>query len=282
MKIEFALMNKQLIKLIGIYFFAIKRFYEDNYTYRVASLAYTTLLALVPLLLVVVFFISIFPIFSQFVELSESYILRNFVPETAIAVEKYLHGFTHQAQHLPMMSVLFLFVTAIMLVRTIEETFNEMWQVPNRERKFLSLIVYWLSVLVIPNAIGLTIFISTYILSFSWIKISGETLGLTPYIFQALPILISIGIFTILYKIAPNTSIKWWDAFIGGLNAAFLLLIARSGFALYMQKYPSYEVIYGSFALIPIFLLWLYIFWFIVLFAGLISYSSSILKSPTS
>ncbi|MBA3661846.1 MAG: YihY family inner membrane protein [Gammaproteobacteria bacterium] len=265
----------QLLRYMGrICVEATKRFYNENYSYRASALAFTTLLAIVPLLLVIVFGMTVFPYFMNIILLGENYILQNFVPASAGTIEFYFHGFLTQATRLPAVSILFLFITTILLVHTIEETLNEIWRVPTRvkSKKMLALLFYWILFLLIPFIIGLSIFLTSYAFLLSWISIEDKT-QLTLYFLSILPILINTMIFGLLYIIVPNARVKIINGLIGGMTAALLFEVARISFAFYVDQFPSYALIYGAFAVIPIFLVWLYIFWFIILFGAFVTYT---------
>lgn len=251
---------------------AIKRFFNEKYTYRASALAFTTLLAIVPLLFIIVFFSAILPFFEDLVALGEVYILQNFVPESAVLIENYFKTFLQQATHLPIITIIFLICVTITLVHTIEETLNDIWRVPRRKRthKILALLFYWFIFLLIPLLIGLSIFLSSYIF------FVGRMINATvfpPFLLTLLPVFINTIIFSLFYTIVPNVSIRWSDGLLGGFIAALLFEVARIGFAFFISQFPSYAIIYGAFAAVPIFLLWLYVFWFIILFGALITHS---------
>lgn len=265
----------RLKEMVQVPHIAIKRFFDDQYTYHASALAYTTLLAIVPLLLVIVFFTSAFPFFTSTVLLGENYILQNFVPHSATSIESYFQMFIHQATRLPMLNIVFLFVTSILLVDTIEETLNDIWQVPKRKRtkKVIAVLVHWILFLLVPLIIGLSVLLTSYVFFVTWITDTSDKSQITVLFLFFLPILINTLVFGIIYIIVPNVTVKWYDGLLGGFIAAIMFEIARIGFAYYVQQFPSYAMIYGAFAIIPLFLLWLYIFWFIILFAALVTHT---------
>ena len=261
------------LHLFNIYYYTAKRFYFESYSYRASALAFTTLLALVPIFFVGVFIITAFPVFTQIILLSEHYILNNFLPESAASVQFYFSIFIEQTKRLPMISIVFLFVTAILLVNTIEETFNAIWHAPERSKTLYSISIYWLTLLLIPLIIGFSVFISSYITSLAWISSTTAMLGITKIFLNLVPLIINTLLFSLIYIFVPNKKVDWHYGVFGAFNAAVICESARVGFTLYIKQFPSYSLIYGTFAIIPIFLLWLYIFWLIVLFGGLLSYT---------
>lgn len=249
-----------------IIWLAIWRFFEEKYSYRVSALTFATLLALVPFLFVMVFFVTAFPFFNKIVLLGENYILTNFMPESASAVQVYVGRFIQQSKELPLFSILFLFVTALMLIYTIEDTLNDIWHVSQRNRKIYSSLLFWILILFMPFIIGLCIFWATYLFSLSLFAYVSHIIN---FLLACLPIFMNTLLFSLLYTILPSAHVRWRDGLLGGLIVSILFEFARIGFSFYILHFPSYALIYGAFAIIPIFLLWLYIFWCIVLFGAL-------------
>lgn len=254
-------MSKILIRTQKIIFAAVLRFQNEKFTYQAATLAFTTLLALVPLLLVLFYFVTIFPFFKDAVLLGENYIVENFVPASIAPIENYFHDFLQQASSLPILNIIFLFITAAILVDTIEDTLNTIWKTSHTKKHLLMSITYWLIFLLLPLIIGISVFLSSYIAIF---------LDKSNFLFKLIPILINTIVFSLVYIFAPNVRVDWKDGLQSGLVAAILFECLRLGFAMYLHFFPSYALIYGAFATIPIFLFWLYLFWYIVIFSALV------------
>ena len=254
---------------LHIFWRAAKRLYIEQYTYRASALAYATLLALVPLLSVLVSLVTIFPVFTKLINLTENYIFINLIPTSRPLIEKYLHAFVKQATHLPTFGIIFLFFTIWALLIMVEHTLNMIWSAPLRHKKFLAMIIYWSVLFVAPLIIGLSIFISSYVFSFSWF--TGATYKLP--LLASVPLLLNTFIFTALYVVIPNYKVYIRDGFIGGLVASILFEAAKKGFAFYLKHFPSYELIYGTLATIPIFLIWIYISWLIILYGALVTHT---------
>jgi len=263
-------MRKHVKSLWFILFTAAERFVNEQYTYRASALAYTSLLALVPLLFVFFFLMSVFPVFSHSIILGENYIYKNFLPAAASSIISYLQNFMQQAAKLPSFSILFLFITTLLLVATIEETLNDIWHADYRKglMKYVVIFGYWIVFLFIPLLIGIGIFIISFLLDL--FNISTTTTILTLYV---VPFIIDVLFLTLVYVFVPHKNVNWVDAFLGAGIAAFLFEIAKTMFAFYLIQFPSYSLIYGTFAALPIFLIWLYIFWVIILYGALISYA---------
>jgi membrane protein len=258
---------------LKIFKISFKRFFKEQYTYRASALAFTTLLSLVPLLTVIVFLVTKFPVFNKINQLAQSYILDNFIPASNTTIQFYLNNFTYQASHLPSLGIIFLLLTAMMLILTIEHTLNDIWDVRWKKRRIFSLMVYWIVLMLAPLLIGAGIFLSTYLFSLSWISSATHELGLKTPLLSSLPLLVNTVIFSLLYIVVPNFNVHWRDGLCGGFIAAGIFELAKIGFAFYLKQFPSYELIYGALAAIPIFLLWLYISWLIILFGALITHA---------
>ncbi len=259
-----------LLTLNGL---ATRRFFEEQYTYRASALAFTTLLAVVPLLSVFVFVTSFFSGFTQFIAIIQNYLFENFIPTSNAEIQYYLEGFVEKARSLPAISILFLFVTAIMLITTIVHTFNDIWHVPKLKKKVIARLVYWGTLMISPVFIGMGIILSSYLFSLHWITSAAIKLSPEIHILKIIPFLLNIIIFTTIYVVAPNCAVRFREGLLGGVSAAILFEVAKKGFAFYIHYFPSYELIYGVLAIIPIFLLWLYVSWVIVLFGALLTFA---------
>jgi membrane protein len=266
-------MTRFLKHCFKIFRMAIKRFFKDQYTYRASALTFTTLLSMVPLLTVIVFLVTKFPVFNQINILAQQFILTNFIPTSTSTIQYYLNNFTNQAIHLPLLGIIFLLFTGLMLILTIEHTLNEIWDVHWKQRRIISLFVYWIVLMLAPLLIGVGVFVSTYLFSLSWISDATNELGLKAPFLALLPLIINTLMFTLLYVVVPNFRVTWRDGLFGGFVAAVIFEFAKFSFAFYIKRFPSYELIYGAVAVIPIFLLWVYISWLIILFGALVTHA---------
>jgi membrane protein len=271
-------MLQKILYAIKVVKLASKRFYDEHYTYRASALAFTTLLSIVPLFVVIVFLVTKFPIFAKINQLAQNYILENFIVSTNNSIQFYLNNFTYQAIHLPLLGIIFLLLTGLMLVLTIEETFNDIWGVSWHNRRIIPLFLTWIVLLIAPILIGVGLLVSTFLFSLSWISSATEILGLKAPLLACLPLVMNTIIFSLLYIIVPNYQVKWKDGFIGGFISAILFELAKIAFAFYIKRFPNYEMVYGALAAIPIFLLWLYISWLIILFGALVTHTQSNLR----
>ncbi|OAI49477.1 hypothetical protein AYO45_02335 [Gammaproteobacteria bacterium SCGC AG-212-F23] len=252
------------------------RFFDESLTYRASALAFTTLLALVPLLAVIVSALTLLPWFGKFTLIAQEYVMDNFIPTSGAVIQQYLEGFIHQATQLPRIGILFLIVTAIMLMITIEHSFNEIWKVRRRRKTMSSLLIHIFILILAPIFVGLSVLVSTFVFSLHWIKGATNLLGIETWVLRSLPLLINTLLFAILYMIVPNCKVYWRDNLIGGLTAAVLFEFAKKGFAFYILQFPSYAFIYGALATVPIFFLWIYISWLVILIGAMVSHQLAV------
>ena len=241
------------------------RLREDGCLRVAAALSFTTLLALVPFVTVVFSMMSLFPVFEQWGQALDEFMYRNFVPAVGEDVKSYLSQFTQQAGRLTAVGLVFLLISALLLLATIEDNFNEIWRVRKGRRFIQRLLAYWTVISLGPLLMMVSLSLTSYIFSLPVISTQPELLGVKHTLLGLLPWLFETVAFVLFYMAVPNCVVRFRDAFVGGLIATLLFELAKRGFALYVLNFKSYEVIYGALAAIPIFLIWVYLSWFIVL-----------------
>ena len=242
-----------------------KRFIKDNCLQRASSLTFTTLLALVPLIVVMFAALSMFPIFDKATDLLQKFVFENFVPQAGATVQHYLIVFQQQASRLPMFAFVFLFATALMMMITMEKTLNDMWQVTYRRRLRGSILLYWAVLTIGPLLIGMSLVMSSYLASLHWLESIDLVKTYTHHLLDLLPIFFTILAFCFLYMVVPHCSVKFRHAIVGAIVGTILFELTKSLFGLYVTHFPTYKIIYGALASIPIFLLWVYLSWIIFL-----------------
>lgn len=257
-------------KLRGLGFlkYTLHRFAEDQAPQRAAALTYTTLLAIVPLLAISFAAFSAFPAYEGMREQLQGFIFENFVPQVGPVVLEHLREFVGKTGRLTAIGIIFLVVTAVMLLSTISSAFNAIWRVRQSRSLLLRLPVYWLILTAPPILMAAAMSLSGYL--FTVAQASGVETFTGPLIRLALlvpPLLQTIGLF-LLYIFAPNYPVRWRDALVGGVTAGLVLELLKKGFGLYVTYFPTYQTIYGALATFPIFLLWIYVAWMVVLFGA--------------
>ncbi|EPO7781204.1 YihY family inner membrane protein [Pseudomonas aeruginosa] len=249
--------------------FLAHRFVTDKAPNSAAALTYTTLFAVVPMMTVMFSMLSLIPAFHGMGESIQTFIFRNFVPSAGEAVETYLKSFTTQARHLTWVGVVFLAVTAFTMLVTIEKAFNEIWRVRQPRRGVGRFLLYWAILSLGPLLLGAGFAVTTYITSLSLLH-GPDALPGAETLLGLMPLAFSVAAFTLLYSAVPNARVPVRHALMGGVFTAVLFEAAKTLFGLYVSLFPGYQLIYGAFATVPIFLLWIYLSWMIVLFGAVL------------
>ncbi len=249
-----------------------QRLAQDHCSSVAQSLAFITLLSIVPLTIVVFALFSVFPIFEQWMAVAQTFIYSQFVPASGEAVQNYLQQFAEKSAQLTVASLVFLLITALLLLATIEQAFNNIWRVTKRRKVLQRILTYWAILTLGPILIGISLSLSYYVFSLPLFSGSEILHGFCAFAFKGLPFLLAALAFLLLYTVVPNAPVKWRHALLGSLFAAVLFEIAKRAFAVFVLHYSSYELIYGAMATLPVFMIWVYVSWFIILLgAALVS-----------
>ena len=243
-----------------------RRLRDDRGIQTAGSLTFTTLLALVPLVTVAVALSTAFPVFDQAMEALKGYVSGQLLPEGGAKVTQQFSAFAAKAGRLTAIGIAFLAVTALMLILTVDEVMNRIFRVQRRRMLAQRLLMYWAVLSLGPLLIGASLSMTSVLvgsslglLNLGWL--TRGVLGLMPFFFTCAAL-------TLLYLVVPYRRIDLRHALIGAVLAGLLFEAAKRGFALYITKFPTYTLIYGAFAAVPIFLLWLYLSWVVVLFGA--------------
>lgn len=251
--------------------FVLRRLREERLPEVAGSLTFTTVLALVPVLTVAFAIFTTFPLFNAFREALEAYLVQSVMPAgIANTIRDYLTQFAAKASRVSAFGAAFLFVTAILMFGTVDRTLNRIWHV-RESRPFLqSLIVYWAVITLAPLLIGASLTAASELLP--WITDAPRKLTwLRSSLALLLSLLLSTLAFALLYQAVPNRFIDWREAMIGGLVAAIGFEITRRLFSYAMTVSGGYRAIYGALAAIPVFLIWIYLFWLITLLGAVVA-----------
>jgi membrane protein len=249
----------------------IQRARKERLAQVAGSLTFTTVLAIVPLVSVSFALFNRFPIFKRFEDAIEEHLLKSLLPaDIARTVLKYLNQFAANASGLTLVGSLFLLATAIALLLTVENSLNQIWNV-KRNRPFLRRVgLYLLMLAAGPPALGVSLWATSHLLS-----ASTELIGALPpsatFVLNLGPMLLGMAVLTSLYYFVPNTKVQRRDAIVGGLIGGIAFELGKRGFAAYLLKVPTYKAVYGAFAVLPVFLLWVYFSWLVTLTAALVT-----------
>lgn len=254
-----------LRNLGSVTLYTSRRFVADRCLSVAASLSYTTLLSIVPLVAVGLAAFSAFPVFEGAQETLQKFLFQNFVPAASEIVRQQITKFVANTGQLTAIGIVILVVTALMLLSTIEEAFNVIWRQSEARSFGVRFLTYWAILTLTPLLIGGSLAVSSYVFTVTEvlkIEILQGTLG---YFLRLLPFLLSVIAFTLIYIIMPNRRVDWRHALAGALVAAVLFQILKFLFVLYVTNFPSFETIYGAVAAMPLFLIWMYVTWCAVL-----------------
>lgn len=262
-----------LDKLKRLAQFAAKRSSEDRIPQVAGSLTFTTMLALVPLATVAFALFTAFPIFSSFQMSLQIFLADHLMPaQLNTQIFNYLNQFASKAKGLTTIGMIFLFVTAVMTMMTVESAFNVIWRVRKARPIAQRILVYWAIITLSPILIGVSLSMSSYLFTRSMAFTAAQ--HIPPVIDWALTsavLPLTALAFTMLYVFLPNCRVEWRDAVIGGVAAAIAFELAKRGFGYYVRRIPTYTAVYGAFAAVPLFLLWMYLCWFIALAGAMIA-----------
>ncbi|MTH47022.1 virulence factor BrkB family protein [Intestinirhabdus alba] len=239
-----------------------RRINEDNMTTLAGNLAYVSLLSLVPLITVIFALFAAFPMFSDVSVQLRHFIFANFIPATGDVIQRYIEQFVANANRMTAVGACGLIVTALLLMYAIDSALNTIWRSRRARPKVYSFAVYWMILTLGPLLAGASLAISSYLLSLRW---ASELNGVIDDALRILPLALSWLSFWLLYSIVPTTRVPNRDALVGAFVAALLFEVGKKGFTLYITMFPSWQLIYGVLAVIPILFVWVYWTWCIVL-----------------
>lgn len=247
------------------------RFREDHLGLTASSLTFTTSIAMVPFFTVALALFTAFPIFAKLQVALQTWLIDSLIPDNiARQVLGYLTQFAGKASKLGAAGLLVLLVTALSLILTIDRTLNGIWRV-REERPFgQRVMIYWAAVTLGPLVLGASLALTSYAVSVSRGLVGGLP-GSLRFLLDVLEFFLLAGGVAAMYRYVPNTFVKWAHAWAGGLFVATGIEIAKKLLALYLTSVPTYSMVYGAFATLPILLVWIYVGWVIVLLGAVIA-----------
>ncbi len=255
--------------------FTWHRFLEDRCLQTAGALAFTTLFALVPLTAAILGILAAFPVFEEWRIKLTSWAFNNFVPAAGDVIQAYLTEFAANASKATTIGVLVLVFSAISLMMSIEDAFNRIWRVNNNRGPASRFVIYWTALSLGPMLLVAMLAISSYLVALPFIDAAAAQWSIKERVLSALPFLIVWIALSTAYTVIPNRLVRFRDAAIGGLIAAVLFESAKHGFAWYASDMANYQQVYGALSIVPIFFLWMYLSWIIVLFGASITASLS-------
>jgi membrane protein len=264
--------DRERARAFGVFLW--RRFLEDRCFESAGALAYATLFALVPLAAVVFGMVSMFPLYEEWTDKLSRFVFANFVPQSAETVSEFLRSAAENARGLPGLGAIALLVTALLTMANIEDTFNRVWRVTTPRRALSRVLIYWAALTLLPLLAVASLTLSSYVASLPLLMDANERLGWGHSLLGLLPLLLEYLAFTVAYRVIPNRTVATRYALLGGLLATVLFEAAKAGFGAYLGR-ANYQQLYGAVAVIPIFLLWIYLSWVVVLLGASLAASLS-------
>jgi len=256
--------------------FLWQRFLDDQCFETAGALSYITLVSLVPLMVAVLAALSVFPVLPLIENARETlshYVFHHFVPAAGERVQQALHEFASNASKLTWISLLVMLFSAISMMVSIEDQLNRIWRVSKSRGWASRLSLYAIALTLGPILVVGGVALTSYITALPLLQDTAGQLGLSGRLLRVLPFVVTFATLFLLYTLVPNQHVSRRDAAIGALLGAVLFEIVRWGFRLFVHSAHTYQQIYGALAAIPIFLLWIYLSWIIVILGASITAS---------
>lgn len=244
---------------------------KDAMILRVAaSLSYTTLIAVVPLIAIALSIFAAFPVFENVRAQVQDSLIQYFVPDIEQNIQNYIMQFVNASSKLTTIGVLGIAITAILLLSTIENSFNFIFKVKKHRRLATKITLYWTIITLCPLLVGTALSIKGYLITLKYFH-PEHFLGYNFFVTFVAPNLITFVFLCLSYVIVPNKKIRVSSAFSGACVTLILTLLLRSGFGFFLALNVTYKTLYGALATVPILLIWMYSWWIIVLFGAIVT-----------
>jgi len=248
-----------------------RRFKEERCFQLCGSLTFTSMLATIPLVTIMLTVMTAFPVFDNLIEALRTFVATNMIPQASSKlVTGYMQQFADNAAKLTALGIIFLGVTSIMLMLTIDRAFNTIWRVKRPRPLIQRVLIYWSVLTIGPILVGSSLSVSSWLLTQS-MGLGKQYSEFAVALFKLLPLFFTSLAFAFLYRTVPNRQVTVLDAIVGGIIAAFAFEAMKSIFGQFIVHFSNYKMVYGTFASLPIFLMWMYLSWTVVVFAAVIT-----------
>ena len=269
-------LNKKILpslKTTGEFLYFLAKRAKNDTIFRVAaSLSYTSLIAIVPLLAIGLAIFSAFPVFSSARVQIEEFLMQNFIPSIEQEISQYLAEFVNAAAQLTTIGVVGLAITAILLLSTIENSLNFIFKVTRPRRFTTKITLYWTVITLGPLLLGATFSLRGYLFTLQkFMPHEMETGNII--LSNLLPTFINMVLLMLVYVLVPNKKVRIKNAFIGSLIAVILFWVLRKSFGILVIENATYKTLYGALAALPVFLIWMYLAWSVVIFGAVVTAS---------
>jgi len=257
-------------RLYGFGRFVLRRLVDDRCLQVSGSLTFTTLLAIVPLFTITLTLFSAFPMFNVYSNRFKAFLISNLVPDASgRLIGTYMRQFSDNAERLTAIGMISLAVTALLLLFTIEKTLNQIWRVRRSRNLLARTLIYWAGLTLGPLLIALSISLTSWLVT----SASAHTLlsALTLFLLKLAPWVLMLASLTLLYLAVPNCYVPRSHALFAAAFTVVALECMKKLFAIYIKQFASFKLVYGAFSSFPIFLLWIYSGWIIILGGAVLS-----------
>jgi len=251
-------------------FWVLRRLRRASVARMAGSLAFTTLLGIVPLFTVALAYVARFPVFDRWLDALEPFLVKYLLPDSSTAVRQYLAEFTTKAAGIQGIGIVFLIITAVLLVAQVEREINAIWGIHEARSLPRRLVIYALAFVTVPVMVGGAVYLTSWAIEQSIAAVPSVS-GALSLLVQPLEILIATLALTLLYKLVPVHPVPMRHALIGALLAATAFEVAKLGFKIYIRQVPTYTIVYGALATLPLFLIWIYVSWIILLLGAAVT-----------
>ena len=253
-------LTQRLTEVFELPLAVLSRFRSDRLPRHASALAFSSLLALAPMMAIALSMLSLFSSFEDMSVSVETFIYQFLVPAAGDDVKIYLDQFASRAGKLTAVGSSAFLLTALLLLSNIESSFNDIWGIEEGRTLGQKLTVYWAMVTLGPLLMGASLTMSTYFLSLS--AFTGQAATVSNLL---IPVLLESMAFLLLYLVMPNVRVSLMHGLVGAVVASFLFELTKRAFATYVGNFANYEVVYGALAALPIFLIWVYLSWVVTL-----------------
>jgi membrane protein len=255
------------IRAFALFVVRVLRRLQATQFLRIAgSLSFTTLLGLVPLFTVAFAYVAPYSMFEHWREALEPVLLKFLLPGSSVSARQYLAEFTAKTATLKGIGTALVVLTAVLLIAEVEREINAIWGIYEARSLPRRMIIYALGFVAVPALIGAAVYATSWLIDTSVAAVPLASAAL-PYVARPFSLAIGTVLLTLTYKLVPARQVPLRAALISGFLAAVALEGAKFGFALYITNVRTYEIVYGALAALPLFLIWIYVCW-IILLAG--------------
>ena len=260
--------------MLGFFCLMVRQYQAKSCQKSAASLTYVTLFATVPMMTVTYSMFSIIPAFQNLGSELQTVLFHQFLPNSEQDLSKYLTEFSTQARQLTVFGLAFLLVSAYLMLKNIEQNFNSIWGVARGRRGVGNFLLYWAILSLGPLLLGAALGMSTYLASFRLLVGTYDSLGVFEWVLQFAPWILTWAAFTLLFVAVPNCKVSVRHAMIGGFVTTLGFQGLKAAFG-WIVSHSSFSLIYGAFAALPLFLLWVNLIWTVILGGAVFVYTIS-------